>query len=448
MKTRWLVALAVVVMVVGVVAWKAVQPDAVVEVIRPEQRALRAYVEEQAVTELPHDHLISMPIAGWLEPIRLREGDPVTSGQVLARLEMHDLRDRVHQAEQRIAVLETKIRKTRDHRLEENALVETEATVKAIDETVAAAEAKLEATRAVLEFTRSEVDRVSKLQEDAAASDRESREARTQWRKARAEYQSDVLELAALKTLAAVSYIGPKFIRDYIDRKSFDLESTEKQLAEARAALEIEKRNLARAEIASPADGVVLHRHQTRRQFLAAGTPLLTVGNLADLEVTADILTQRATRITPQDPVEIFGDAVPGGPVAGRVLRVYPAGFQKISSLGVEQQRVKVAVGFADPSARPPGLGVGFRVRVRIFYDQTDSALTLPRTALFRGPQGGWRVMAVVAGRTEERSVTLGLMNEDHAEILDGLTADDAVVARPARSIVAGMKVAALGAGE
>ena len=129
MKKGWLVFVAFVVLVVVVAAIRAVQPQATVEVITPKVQTIRAYVEEQAVTELPHDYLISMPISGWLQPIRLREGDAVNEGQVVARLETDDLEDRVLQAEQRIAVLETRIAETSDHRLENNALIETEATV-------------------------------------------------------------------------------------------------------------------------------------------------------------------------------------------------------------------------------------------------------------------------------------------------------------------------------
>lgn len=438
---KWIVLLLVVALVVVFWVWRAREPDAVVEVIRPRVETIRAYVEEQAVTELPQDYLIAMPIPGWLEPIELREGDVVKQGQVVARLEKDDLRDRVRQIEQRIAGLETQVRKTKDHRLEQNALVETEATVKAIDETVKAAEARLHASKALADFTRTEADRIRKIAEREAATALEIREAETTARRAEADYQGDRLELAALKTIAAVSYIGPKFIHDYISRKDFEVEGLGKQLEEAHAQLEIEKRNLTRAEITCPIDGVVLNRYQTRRQFLPAGTPLLTVGRLDDVEVIAEVLTQRATRIRPGDPVEIFGEAIPGESIPGKVLRVYPAGFKKISSLGVEQQRVKVAVKL---DHRPERLGVGFRVYVRISYDEAKDALTLPRTALFRGPQGQWQVMLVRDGVTKLATVKVGLMNDDLAQLVEGLSATDQVVAHPSREITADIRVKTL----
>ncbi len=438
MKKWWPITVIVVLASLGLSALVLSRPVATLEVVQPRIQTLRVYVEEQAITELPHNHLISMPIGGWLQPISLREGDPVASGQVIARLDPQDLQDRAEQAEQRVAELETRIDETADHRLERNALIEVQATVKAIDETVKAAEAKLEAARATFDFTQAEVERLRDLVEVDSAAGREFRQAQLEYRKARADYQSDILELAALETLAAVSYIGPKFITDYIDLKSFELDAYSKQLEQARSDVQIARRNLQRAELRSPIDGVVLHRHQTRRQYLHAGTPLLTLGRLDDIEVTAEILTERATRITPGDPVEVFGEALPNGPVSGTVLRVFPAGFTKISSLGVEQQRVKLTIRLEH---RPVRLGVGFRVYVRIFYDQAEDALTVPRTCLFRGAAGGWQTMAVRRNRTELREVEIGLMTDDVAQVVSGLRAGDAVVLNPSREIVSGMRV-------
>lgn len=435
---KWIIPAAIVAAVAITWGLWSARPDLIVDVVSPRVGTIEAYVEEQAVTELPQDVLVAMPIAGWLEPIILREGDAVAKGAVVARLEKDDLLDHVHQAQQRIAILETELARTKDHRLEENALVEVRATVKAIDETVKAGEAKIKASRAVWEFAETEIERVIRLAKTGAASDREVREAKTLARQTEAEYQGDRLELAALKTLAAVSYIGPKFILDYIDRKRFDVLTLERKLEQARSQLAIEKRNLARAEITSPIDGVVLARHQTRRQFLPAGTPLLTIGRLDTMEVIAEILTERAPLISPGDPVDIFGRALPGEGIRGKVLRVYPAGFKKISSLGVEQQRVKVAVKIDD---RPANLGVDFRVYVRIIYDRASDALTLPRTAMFRGKDGRWRAMAVRDGITREAPLKVGLMNDERAQILDGLTAEDAVVAQPSKDVVAGLRV-------
>lgn len=442
MKGRGLliVAMALTLIAVGAV-WISTRPAARVEVMVLRTETLRAYVEEQAVTELPTDYLVATLIDGWLEPISLREGDIVQADQVLARLDTKDLIDVVRQTEQRIAVLETKLAQTADHRLEQSALTNAQAVVKAVDEMVRASEQQNVASQAVADFARTELDRVRNLIESSSASERELREAETQWRKSWADYQSDVLYTAAIKTMAAVSYLGPKFITDYIDRKSFEMQSLNQQLEEARARLEIDRRNVERAEVRSPIDGVVLQRRQTRRQYVPAGTALLTLGKLDDMEVIVEALTERATRIEVGAVADVFGDAIPDGPIRGIVKRVYPAGFKKISSLGVEQQRVNVAIGLEH---RPPRLGVGFRVQARIYYDEAPNAHTVPRTALFRGERGDWRVLIVEQGRLKIQPVRVGLMNEERAQILEGIAPDAEFVLVPARELVEGMRVAAI----
>lgn len=241
-----------------------------------------------------------------------------------------------------------------------------------------------------------------------------------------------------MRTIAAVSYIGPKFVNDYIDRKTFTLQRLQKELVEAATQRDIEHRNLERASIKAPVTGTVLERNQTRHQYLTAGTPLLTIGKLDDMEVIAEVLTERAVNIKPGDAVEIFGHALSNGPVTGKVTRVFPSGFKKISSLGVEQQRVNVVIQFDN---RPDNLGVGFRVQVRIVYVQAVDAVTLPRTSLFRADSGQWQVMVIKDGTLQTQDVSLGLSNEDCVQVLSGIEKNQQVLAVPANDLKPGMPV-------
>lgn len=438
LRSRWILLLGILVLLGAFLVYRTRLPQASLAVVHPRTGTIRVYVQELATTQLPHDYLIAMPIPGWLNPIDLREGDAVKEGQVIATLDTSDLKDRVRQAEERVAALQANIAKTADNTLENDAIVQAEAVVKALNETVKAGEAKLEASKALADFAREDVERFRKLEKGNATTERELHSAEANWRKANADYQSDAMNLAALKIVDAVSYITPKLIRDYIGKKQYDKLAYERQLLEAKAQLEIERRNLDRATVTSPIDGVVLRRHETRHQYLQPGMPLLTLGNLDSMEVVAEVLTERAMAIKPGDPVDITGEGLPSGPIAGKVLRVYPAGFKKISSLGVEQQRVNVTIAL---DKRPPQLGVDYRVEVRIYYGNAGSALILPRTSLFRSEDGGWQVMVVRGGHTYLQQVKVGLMNDNEAQILEGLSAQDEVVARPSREIQPGMRV-------
>jgi HlyD family secretion protein len=132
----------------------------------------------------------------------------------------------------------------------------------------------------------------------------------------------------------------------------------------------------------------------------------------------------------------------------GTVSRIYPAGFTKVSSLGVEQQRVKVIVPFAaDELARlrsEQDLGVGFRVRVRIYTAEKSEALVIPRSALFRGPAGDWQVFVVRDGRARLQTVPVGLLNDRLAEVTAELTSEDIVILAPETSLTDGTPVRAV----
>lgn len=182
---------------------------------------------------------------------------------------------------------------------------------------------------------------------------------------------------------------------------------------------------------------------------MTAGEPLLDIGDLNNLEVTADILTAEAVRVQPGDRVEIFGEAIGEKPIEGIVRQVEPEAFQKMSSLGVEEQRVAVKISFAEGildklKASGRTLGLRYQVRVRVTTDEKKDALRVPRTALFRGILGGWQTYRVEKGRANLTDVQVGLMNDHEAEILKGVSAGETVIIAPESSISAGTRVAAM----
>ena len=104
----------------------------------------------------------------------------------------------------------------------------------------------------------------------------------------------------------------------------------------------------------------------------------------------------------------------------GRVRLVEPSGFTKISTLGVEEQRVNVIVDFVDPPEARTTLGDGFRVEARIVIDEADDVLKVPTSALFRvGKESA--VFKVVDDVVHEQIVKIGRQNGLEAEVLEGL---------------------------
>jgi HlyD family secretion protein len=240
----------------------------------------------------------------------------------------------------------------------------------------------------------------------------------------------------------------PQMILDYVQRKKLQGDVIAKQLQEAKVGLEQAILRSQRATMNSPIDGVVLDRPVFNEQYLRAGTVLLTIARLQDMEVESDVLTQEAAGIHVDDPTEVYGPAI-GAPVGqgvrGKVKRVSPDAFTKVSSLGVEEQRANVVIAIDDAAKlvqQRPALGFGFRVRVRIYTSTKEDALTIPRAALLRGGRANqWQLFVIRGGRAVLQDVDVGLMNEQSAEVTKGLDEGQQVVLAPESNLSAGMRV-------
>ncbi|MBW3599621.1 MAG: HlyD family efflux transporter periplasmic adaptor subunit [Planctomycetes bacterium] len=250
--------------------------------------------------------------------------------------------------------------------------------------------------------------------------------------------------MAAIKAATALL---PTMISQQIAKKDLSAEVLEKQKTEAEVRLRQALTRQERGVMLSPVDGVVLERLVDNEQLLPGGAELLEIGRLEELEIEAEVLSQDVVRVEEGDEVEIYGPAIgaaQGEGVRGRVTKIHPEGFTKRSSLGVDQQRVIVDVEFDDEvldEVLRRGVRVGYRVRVRIFTDAKNNARLIPRSALFRGADGGWRVYEVVDGRARLQPVQVGLMNDEIVEIAAGLDDKSIVILAPENSLTDGAEV-------
>jgi HlyD family secretion protein len=189
----------------------------------------------------------------------------------------------------------------------------------------------------------------------------------------------------------------------------------------------------------SPVSGTVLRIVTESEGVVPSGAPLVEVGNPEQLEVVVDLLSADAVRVVPGQRVLIEawgGDQ----PLSGRVRRVEPFGFTKVSALGIEEQRVNVRIDIQDPRERWQRLGHGYRVEPRIVLWEADDVLRVPLSALFR--QGDrWAVFVERDGRAELRPVDVGQENGLEAEVRAGLEAGERVVLHPGDRVAPGARL-------
>lgn len=388
--TRVHVAIAGVVLVVGGLVAVGLRPTTeTVDLATVVKGPLQVTIDDEGRTRVRDRFVISAPAAGRVLRLALAPGDRVKRGDVVARIqpEMAPLLDVRSRAEAEAAIT----------------------TARAV-----VGRARAEAARAAeaLAHAEREQKRTSELSREGLAptQEREAREAE--------------VRLAADAAKAA----------------TFSVEAAEADLrrAEARLTPTVARQGAA-IEVRAPATGVVLRRLRESESVVPAGDPLLELGDPSRLEVVVDLLSADAARVAAGARATI---EQPGSePMAATVRLVEPAGFTKVSALGVEEQRVNVILDFTQADAAR-SLGDAYRVDVRIVVWETDSTLTVPATALFRvGNQ--WAAYAVTAEGTVQRTaVQVGQHGGRQVQVLSGLAEGTRVVLHPSDRIADGVRVA------
>jgi HlyD family secretion protein len=234
-------------------------------------------------------------------------------------------------------------------------------------------------------------------------------------------------------------------------------DQSEARLAAARAALDAARAEVERArsalleadrvggggsvQVTSPSAGRVLRVAQESEAVIAAGSPIVEIGDPRRVEVVAEFLSQDAVRMQPGAPAQIENWG--GPPLPAIVERVEPVARTKVSALGVEEQRTNVILQFA-PGAGAKLQAHDFRVDARVVIEEAKNALRAPLGALFRRGEG-WALYKVVDGRAVLTEVAAAQSDGRYRAITSGLAEGDVVLVFPSSAVSDGVRVAPRG---
>ena len=361
-----------------------------VEVAAVSRGPLVVTIDEEGVTRVRERFTVSSPVAGRLLRIELDPGDCVVRGQILAR-----------------------VRAEPAPLLDERSRAEAEAAVESARAALGRARADEQRARATVDQLHREVTRVRELAESRVVSSQE-----LDAHEADAKIAEESVNAAVFAVKAATS----------------DLQRAEARLLPTRTSAAGRT-----VTVGSPVDGVVLKRIRESESTVLAGDPLLEIGDPQRLEIVSDVLSTDAVRVKTgaRAIVEQWGG---DKKLHASVRRIEPAGFTKISALGVEEQRVNVVLDFVNPSAASRALGDAYRVEVRIVVWEAPNVLRVPTSALFRDGES-WAVYRVRDRRALHTIVRVGQQTGQEAEIVAGLSEDERVIVHPADTLRDGARV-------
>jgi HlyD family secretion protein len=399
-RASWALVLGLI--VVGLI-WFAWPRPIPVDLATATKGSMEVTVDDEAKTRVRHVYTVSAPIAGKV----LRISHPLGEQGISVHVG-----DQVKAAETVVAIMQPTVPGFLDVRSRE----ELQAMLTAADASVALAEAEVRRTEAALEFSRGELRRAEMLARTNAIPERGLE-------KARLDVQTNEAALASAKA--------------QLDVRRSERASVAARLIDPGTATQ-ETRAGCCIQLRAPVTGVVLKIIQDSEAVVPAGAPLIDIGDPLDLEVIADLLSTDAVQIKPDAAVRIDGWG--GSPIRGRVTRVDPAGFLKVSALGIEEQRVRTTIDFVDPSETWSRLGHDYRVIVHVTIWNAEDVLRVPVGALFRKGED-WAVFSVKDGRARTTLVKIGHRNSRIAEIVSGLAEGDRVVLHPSDRIREGISV-------
>lgn len=370
----------------AMLVWLILRPTPVlVEAGEATRGPMRVTVDEDGETRAHDRFIVAAPIPGRLLRVDLEDGDEVRENQLVAMIEPLPLNQ-----QQREEVL---------------------ARISAAQAAKREADARAEHAREDYEQCQRDLKRAEQLEQERVISAQALEQARN------AEVTSRE-ELRAAKFSASVAGF---------------------QVNVARAGLvgiEGESSRSKVISLRSPVAGRVLRVVEKSERVVQAGTPVVVVGDPAKIEIVADVLTTDAVNIRPGATVFVEGW---GGDHAlrARVRLVEPAGFTKISALGVEEKRVNVIADFVDS---PDGLGDGYRIEARITTWESTDVLKIATSATFRESQG-WSVYVIENGRARRRNAKIGHRNQTEAEVVDGIAAGEQVILHPSNQLRDGVRI-------
>jgi HlyD family secretion protein len=360
-----------------------------VAVVRAKRGPMQVTVDEDGETRVRDRFLVTAPVSGRVQRIEIEPGDTVVRGKtVLAR----------------ITPAESPL-------LDPRTRGELQAAVEAATAAVGQARAEKQRAATTLERARSTLRRQQELMKAGAIA-------------------SDSLE--ASETAVASG-------EEALHAAEFTERRAEGELQLARARLAAPSTSGRSVEVVAPIDGTILKRLRESEGVVPVGEPLVEIGEPGRMEIVADLLSTDAVRVSPG--AEVLIERWGGGhTLHGRVRRIEPSGFMKVSALGVEEQRVNVVLDFVDPAAAWAALGDAYRVEVRIVTWEAASVVKVSTGALFREGEK-WAVYTVENGRARRVGAELGHQTGQEAEVTNGLAEGTRVVMHPGDTLADNARV-------
>jgi len=348
----------------------------------------------------------------WLT---VREGDRVTKGQVLARLDATELEAQSRQARAEVRVAQARLRDAEaGSRIQE---------IRGAEAAVRQAEAQLASARSAAEDAGRDVERQRQLLAIGGASQQEVDHAQTRYEAARSQVEATEAALAAARERLGLLREGAAQTQLALARE---------QVAQAKDKLAYWQAQAQFYVIRSPLSGVVTRVDQHTGDLASPKAPVLAIADTSRTIVRTSVTDTEAARLRLGQPVKVEVDALPGkDPLSLHITRIYPA-----TDVGSRLVTVEMAAPMLAGKVTEGSLA-----RLSVILKKKTDTVVVPANAIVARPGGKLVALVVRDGKSEERLIQTGIEAGERVEVVSGLRPGEQLIVRGQERLKGGVEV-------
>lgn len=363
-----------------------------VKVVKASMDMVTSGTSFKASLEASEEGDISNKTAGKVIQVLFQNGQAVSSGQVLAKLDDTDVRNNIKASEAQLAA--------------------AQAQLKAAESTASSAQLSVNKPQIDLETAQNNYDRTKALYEQGAAT-------KVDYENAQAQLQTAESALESARASAQSSSISTETQRANIQTAQTNLDNT--------------KESLQNTVITAPTSGVITGKNINVGQYISSGTALGKIETISPIYAVIDIRESDLSYVKLGVKAKFK--------LADDNLKEYEGVVKNIDTAADSDSRVfkcKIQIYNKEGKLKPGVFG-----NVKITINKTKKAVTVPLKAI-GGTEENYYIFLNNNGVAKKQNITIGEIDEDKVEIKSGVQAGDSVICTNTGTLQAGDAVKAV----
>lgn len=398
---------------------------------------IKEYISEDAKTIFDKEYEISSTISGDIEPLKFEIGDNIKKDQIITNINTFYSKQNLKEILEKENEIKALINNLDKQNPRSEDFKEIKLIIEELENRLKQSEKQIQISKINYEKSKDFFNRQKELKNQESITDLQYNEAKTSFEISKKQFEISKLEKENILKNISLQKNNYEKLKERINDNEFQKKALFSQIEQLNIQKNINKNNLKKMSIYSPVSGVITDIFLKDLTTISSGTKIIKISDPKSIEIESDILSDEIFKIKKGQKVEISGKSLNDKTIIGYVKKVFPSGFTKISSLGVEQQRIKIRISFDNKNIN---LKSGTNLDIKIIVNENNNTIIVPERSIFKD-NNKWKVLSVDNKKVVLKEILIGLKNDDFVEVLKGLSVNDIIIEEPNNNIKEGSLV-------